>query len=993
MGLAATAAVLVVYCLGGLDWVELKTLDLRFLYANSIPENDQIVCIDIDDAALDTVGRWPWPRDVQGGVVDVLAEAGVQTLLMDITLREPQTLRSITPLQADMARDAVALASAGEGLSIALPDLELRAALGDVGRVYLATDYATGDTRSGESWKDFLASDDFAEIVVAVKGEDAEGARRLVAGLRPRKLAAGGPKWAPLLWAELVNALEREPTLGDAGLVERFEEAAREEVLAAAGACRGVALRRGIRGWLDEQEGRWREPPSVLFEGLGGRLIRQSPRFLELLSVSLREVLSCQATMQAELVPLEDVAAVAPEVDAVSPVYYLHARVARRCGFVVFDPDSDGIMRRTPLMVQHGGRVLPQLAFAVAFDALGLEVVEAERGRLVLRRADGGEALEIQLDERGRVLVPWVSRRDWSQQFGKHVSIAAAWEVFDRRQKVLSNYVELLTLLGRLVEAGMLPAGGQYCEDVSTRLRLEDARRLARYAGDRAEAERQAGLIAQCDEFVTEAAGALRAEVEAAVQALVAIPADERDDAQVERLRVLQKVGRTLAAHDEYAEEIETTLNRLRGHVAGKIGAIGYTATALADMTPIPTHPRAPGVVAHANLLSGLLSGRMVYEAPVWLNVLLAGLLGVAATVMSVRYGPRLAALVAVLVIAYVGVAGWLVFYVSTYWVALTPGMGTLAASYVAVLAYRYLFLERERRQLTTALSQYTSATLARKMSEDAELCKRAETREVTAVFTDLAGFTTISERIGAERTQHVLNVSLGRFSDVMLRYEGMINKFIGDGIFAFWNPVIYPQPDHARRACETAVELMAALQALVAEQRADGGDEVFGELKLRVGVATGNAVVGPCGSEQKYDYTCIGDTVNVASRLESANKFYGTRILVSGSTLDQTGGRFAVRSLGDVQVKGKTRGVPIYELLGRQGTVGDEDLRYAERFGEAVAAFQRRDWAAALAGFEASARERAADLAARRYAEATSRFMEQGPPEEWNGALELAEK
>ena len=276
-------------------------------------------------------------------------------------------------------------------------------------------------------------------------------------------------------------------------------------------------------------------------------------------------------------------------------------------------------------------------------------------------------------------------------------------------------------------------------------------------------------------------------------------------------------------------------------------------------------------------------------------------------------------------------------------------------------------------------------------MAEDAELCKRAESREVTSVFTDLAGFTSLSESIGAERTQHVLNVSLGHFSNVIIRHEGMINKFIGDGIFAFWNPVIYPQPDHARRACETAIDLQTALRTMHDDPRAS--DEAFAHLVLRVGIASGNAIVGPCGSEQKFDYTCIGDSVNVAARLESANKFYGTRILISGVTLDQAGDDFVVRPLGGVQVKGKTRAVPIYELLGRKGDVSDDLLSYVDRFGRAVTAFQKRNWPEALTAFESCLQIRPDDLAARHYADAVRRFQTTPPPNDWNEALELTEK
>ncbi|HUU96946.1 MAG TPA: adenylate/guanylate cyclase domain-containing protein, partial [Phycisphaerae bacterium] len=230
-------------------------------------------------------------------------------------------------------------------------------------------------------------------------------------------------------------------------------------------------------------------------------------------------------------------------------------------------------------------------------------------------------------------------------------------------------------------------------------------------------------------------------------------------------------------------------------------------------------------------------------------------------------------------------------------------------------------------------------------------------------------------------------------FTEVMLAHEAMVNKFIGDGIFAFWNPVIYSQPDHARLACETAIDLLTALGELIDEQRQRGGDEAFGELVLRIGVATGNAIVGPCGSEQKFDYTCIGDSVNVAARLESANKFYSTQILVSDATRQQVADRFAFRPLGGVQVKGKREAVQISELLGRAGQIDGETLAYAQAFGQAVALFQKRDWAAAREAFGACSIQQPDDLAARHYAEAAKVYLEQPPPDDWNGAIELAEK
>ncbi|MEW6198380.1 MAG: CHASE2 domain-containing protein [Planctomycetota bacterium] len=995
VGLAVTAAVVVVHALGGWDWLELKTLDLRFLYANSITASDALALIDIDDESLTLVRRWPWPRDIQAGLIEILREAGLRRLLYDIELSEPEFVRTVEPPHADILAGPEQLGVAAGDLATAYPDHELRLAIADAAPVYLAFHYLS--TPAGEPIPDSLP----------FQGEVGGGS----------KASSGDSPDPPVVPPGRGDGEEGEPP-GESRL-------GRSLALPQRRVADSLTVR--VQRWFGEHPEVWYAPPPAQFARVFSEVAGGNPALYESAAQALRAALNMAATTCSSLVPAGAVEAIAPAVPALAPVYFLHARAAARCGFVVFEPDRDGVMRRTPLLVRYGDVVLPQLAFAVAFDELrlGRGDVQSRPGRMTCRVPGRERPLTVQLDRHGRALVPWVPQRGWHEQFGPHVPMGGVWQVYDRRLKVRQNQELIRDTLGDLLAAAPtaddrdLPDAGPqfdvepwraYQNDLRRRLELDGELRLARYRDD-GDAARQIGeWIRQYDELLK--------EEEATVRALLAqehgpatTPADppaadrprdagfggsalQGSPGVSPATRSTDTLRRAFAANDAYQREIDDLMARLRQRVAGKIGLIGYTATALADMTPIPTSPRAPGVIAHANLLSGLLTGQTVRWSPAWLNVLLTVGAGLLATLVSARWRPRPAALLLLAgVVAYAAMAGWLAFYVWIVWIALVPVLAAVTLGFFAILLFRYVFLERESRQIATALSQYTSATLARQMAENAELCRRAEVREVTAMFTDLAGFTTLSERIGATRTQHVLNVVLGRLSEVVLHHEGMINKFIGDGVFAFWNPVIYPQADHARRACAAALDIQEALRQLVAEQWQAGGDEAFSGLWLRIGLATGNAVVGPCGSEQKYDYTCIGDSVNVASRLESANKFYGTRILVSGATCDQAGAGFVVRPLGGVQVKGKTQAVPIYELLGRVGEIEEAALRYAERFGAAVAAFQQRRWETALAGFEACTTDRPDDSAALHYLAATRGYLATPPAEDWTGALELTEK
>jgi len=991
IGLFATAAVLGAYLSGALDWLEKMTLDLRFSYTNSMVASPEIALLDVSDRDLELVGRWPWARDQQAPLVAIPAEFGARLVLVDLTWLEPEAIRSVTPDDADVSFDPAELA-ADVTLPRVQPDTMLSQAIAGA-HAYLAYHYADVDIEHSES---------FSRAVDALlRGEEAE-ARRQADRIQERLRAHIRDKseldlQRPLDRARLVVKLLGDPELDDElaahppGWDEEFLTRAIER-------CREAAVRRRLVEWFDADPARWHRPPHELVRAFYATLTSRSydddTRLKRALLQAYREVLSFTETTRRPLGPAERFAAIAPAVDVIEPVYFTHARVAQRCGFSTFEPDRDGTVRRLALLRTHRGCLLSQLGFSVAWDALGLtpERVSVEPGRLTLR-PQGRPPLVIQLDAAGRMLVPWVRGREWTRQFD-HLPASSVLELHQLRQARRHNDAELRRLLVQALSHPGLPR----FHEVARLLGQVDS-----LAAQREQAQRRGDP--QLAAWLEEQTGAILAEAEQAERELRRLLDSAADAASVEAGRpppdAAAELRGLLADADAYRRgnavvdaRIGPVQSRLRKHFEGRICLVGYTATALADMRPIPTHPSAPGVMAHANLLSGLLTGRLVRWTSAANDTVVAALCGVLVTLVSVGLRPRLAALLVLFAAAaYLAIAGALVFWRWSYWIALTPATAAMIFPFFCVAVYRYVFVDFERRQLSTALSQYTSRQIAKQVADNPELCRRAETREVTAMFTDLRGFTGISERIGAERTQKILNACLGRFTEVMLRHEGMVNKFIGDGIFAFWNPVIYPQPDHAGRACDTALDLLAALDDLRREQQRAGGDRVFDELFVRIGLATGKAVVGPCGSEQKYDYTCIGDSVNVASRLEAANKFFGTQILVNGSVLDHVNGRFACRALGGVQVKGRQQAVPVYELLGRAGQVPREALEYAELFGRGVQHIQRRAWPAAIETFQECLGRRPNDPAAASYLAAAKAFLETPPPADWSGALELTGK
>ncbi len=985
VGLAATIWVVTAHLLGWLDWLEFKSMDLRVRYANSIPEDpaDQICCIDIDDGSVASVGAWPWTRDLQAALISVPAELGARAIVVDLTFNEPATIRAAPPPDADLTLDPGELLA--EALPVRLPDTDLRDAIGRAGNVFLAVHYSGARSVSDEGVRDV------ERLLESGVRDESEIARRL--NISPQ--SASDLAFA----SRLIRVLADDPNVSDVRAAEQLQ-APIERVRRLLESARQIALLRALSAALRENpallSGPRNEGARQLYETLPHAPPFEQPSQVRAAAAqAVRNMLGLDATIPPDEGLRERIGPVAPRVPTVVPVYFLLARAARGCGFVAFDPDSDGVMRRTAIAAAYGDRVMLQLAFRAACELLGASTrdISAEPGRVVVRRR-GGPPLVVQVDAQGRALVPFVPRRDWTRQFGEHVPADAICVVHDLRETIVANERDQRKAARQFFASERVPGAEGYrelCAELDSYELALDAERL-RENESAASLHRQ--VIAQIHERLRAHERQAGAEIRAASSQPAEPAAKQEFEALVRGLDYLaQRRGEVDASAARYQAEIDRSLAWLRARVDGRVCVLGYSATSVADMTPIPTHPRAAGMIAHANLINGMLTGRLVTWATPAANGVLAGLLGATITLMSLALRPRAALLVMLMAVASYGLVAATLFYTQTYLLGVTPAIGAMATSYMGVAVYRYIFVDRERRQLTTALSQYTSATLARQMAEKPELCKRAETREVTAIFTDLAGFTSLSEQIGAERTQRVLNVALGRFSEAMLRHEAMINKFIGDGIFAFWNPVIYPQPDHASRAVETAIDLFAALDALRSEMSRSGGDEAFAQLALRVGVATGNAVVGPCGSEDKYDYTCIGDSVNVASRLESANKVFGTRILVSGATRAAAGDGFAYRPLGGVQVKGKLQAVPVFELLGRSSDVSPADVAYAEQFGAAVRKFQSRDFRTALEQLEACRALRPDDKAAGAYVSAAADCLMRPPPDDWNGGVELHEK
>jgi adenylate cyclase len=254
------------------------------------------------------------------------------------------------------------------------------------------------------------------------------------------------------------------------------------------------------------------------------------------------------------------------------------------------------------------------------------------------------------------------------------------------------------------------------------------------------------------------------------------------------------------------------------------------------------------------------------------------------------------------------------------------------------------------------------------------------ESKQLTIQFSDIAGFTSLSESLSPQQVVEFLNAYLSRMTAEVEAQQGIVDKYIGDAVMAFWGAPI-PQPDHADRACRAALGQLRR----VAELRAGWAERgALARFSVRLGLHSGEVVVGNIGSDTRMDYTIIGDSVNTASRLEGMNKVYGTHILVSEDTVNLLHGRYTLRELDHILVVGKSRPVRIYELAGEDGELPAPALAIHARFAEGLAAYRERRFAEAVATFGALAQS--GDAPARTFLRRCEAFQRTPPPEDWNG-------
>lgn len=444
------------------------------------------------------------------------------------------------------------------------------------------------------------------------------------------------------------------------------------------------------------------------------------------------------------------------------------------------------------------------------------------------------------------------------------------------------------------------------------------------------------------------------------------------------------KTFRHVSAADVLAGRIDDEVLR------DKLVLVGVTATAVADVRATPFDGVFPGVEMHATALDNILREDYLRQ-PRWMVLVEIASVMLSVLVLGVALGRVrgvAAALVAsLLVAAYLGLSQWL-FVTAGVPLGIVYPLVSIVIVYMTISVHHFVTVEREKRRTREAFSRYLNPELARLVSENPEMLRLGGSREfLTVLFSDIRGFTSISESLEPETLVEVLNVYLGEMTDIIFEHNGTLDKYIGDAIMAVWGaPVSYE--DHAVKACEAALDMGERLR----ERGDEWVERGWPRIEAGIGLHTGDMVVGNMGSSAHLSYTVMGDNVNLGSRLEGLTKNYGVGLLVSEDTRRAAGDRFVTRELDLVAVKGKALPVRVYELLGRQKDA-DQWADLVARFEEALNVFRERRFEEAGALFTALLQQHPTDGPTRLYVERCRVFTETPPAEDWGGVTVMTTK
>lgn len=679
------------------------------------------------------------------------------------------------------------------------------------------------------------------------------------------------------------------------------------------------------------------------------------------------------------------------QAPSVQPAIFSLMSGAAGAGFPNVVVDRDGVRRRIDLIAEHQGQYYPQLVLAPLLNRLGNPTVFLDGQSLLLQDAqlkDIKKDIRIPLDSRGRMLINWPPK-SFEESF-RHLSYNSLVVHRLLEEQIRRN-------LNIMAEAGYL----EFFSGETDPLRLAeyaDGLREEMFAQSKAGQEpdpadkeeyRQVreAFFQNCRELIQgDSEEALLEEVDRIINS-----PEVDEEVRTEYRLVRDDIVSSFQAIAPDIEQILDIRHSLKEKLKDSFVIIGHTGISTTDIGVNPFEKEYMNVGTHAAVANTIIQGAFLRELPPYISAMLAVLLTFLLALLIRSLPPLASILVGTAFVLGTLAAGLALFLFSGIYLPMFSPLLMVFISFLSISIVKFLRTEGEKSFLRSAFGHYLSNDVINQLIEQPErLNLGGEKKQLTAIFTDIKGFSTISEQLDPRDLVSLLNEYLTGMSDIILENYGTIDKYEGDAIIAFFGaPVEFE--DHALRACSSALAMKRIEQKLNLRFTEDGMSPA--PLETRIGINTGEMVVGNMGTLQKMDYTIMGNAVNLAARLEGVNKRYGTWILISEETRNAIGTGFVARRLDRVRVVGIKQPVRLFELV-------EEQSRITKRQGEALALFDKGldlfetwKWQEAKELFQEVQKLIPDDGPSQFFIDRAEKFEKNPPPGDWDGVFNLTLK
>ncbi|MCL2721268.1 MAG: adenylate/guanylate cyclase domain-containing protein [Treponema sp.] len=675
------------------------------------------------------------------------------------------------------------------------------------------------------------------------------------------------------------------------------------------------------------------------------------------------------------------------------PAYSPFSLNAKGAGFTNVEVDEDATRRRVYLAQNINDNWYLQLSFAPLINYLGNPEIQLERRKLTIKQAqlsDGRQKdIVIPLDNKGRMMLNW-PKQDYYKKY-KHVSFAE----FSYLETIET---EVLKYTNALFSTADIHFFAYYDNSLSflpiilnDAIQLFDAAYDSKYYAMNNTSDDAFNDFVNYRSYAYELLGELFADDPA--QKILEVSSWFEGSAEAESIEdEAYYIISLLEVLGEYLNEYEEIQNHCKEILKDKFVIMGQTNTGTTDIGRNPFHSFYINVGTHGVVLDTILSESFLVPIDHIWRILFMLIFIPLFFMFTIKLPP--------VIRASAGFASALLFLVITVLLFRFTGffwgpIGLILAMITAIIIREiisYASSEKEKSFIRNAFSTYVSSDVVKEIIADPSRLQLGGTKyHMTALFTDIKGFSTISEKLGdPTKLVSLLNKYLSAMSDVVLAEKGTIDKYIGDAIVAFFGAPI-PLSDHALRACVSAIRMKKIEEELNKEIMENNLSPI--PVLTRIGINTGSMVAGNMGTANKMNYTIMGNAVNLSARLESVNSQYGTWILASEQTVKETGEALLYRKLDRVRVVGINEPVRLCELIDMADSASENNKKLVATFHEALECFEKRDWKKAVEGFNETLLIKPGDVPSTIYLDRLKQFSVTLPDDSWDGVYNLTSK